>query len=223
MIRVAVVEEHQVLIDALEFVMRLEKEYEFVGGASTYSAGLSLVKATLPHVLLVDIHMPEGSGLEFVASVRAYSPTTRMIIFTGMVDKETVLRAVDLGVVGFVHKGCTLSELITTIGKASHGELVMPSTLLMSLLKRLPRSGSAAGSNLQVWENLTPRECQILSCLAAGKSSTEIAGDLNIAPLTVRTHVRNLMSKLGVHSRLEAVAFGLKHGLIDLSSDLAAG
>jgi DNA-binding NarL/FixJ family response regulator len=93
--------------------------------------------------------------------------------------------------------------------------MVVPASLLISLLKRQSRDKLAGSFDLQGWEPLTPRELEILKSLAKGKSGTAIASELHIAPLTVRTHVRNLLNKLGAHSRLEAVSFGLKYGLID--------
>jgi DNA-binding NarL/FixJ family response regulator len=91
----------------------------------------------------------------------------------------------------------------------------MPPSLLIRLLKRVPRDRTVVSHSDGIWSHLTPREIEVLMQLASGKSSEDIAEELKIAPLTVRTHVRNLLSKLGVHSRLEAVAFGVKHGLID--------
>jgi DNA-binding NarL/FixJ family response regulator len=217
MIRVAIIEEHQVLIDALEFVIRLDETFDFVGGAITYEQGLMLVQSHTPDVVLVDVGLVNGGGVNFIAQARQYSPKTQFVVFSGLVDRETILRSVELGVFGFVHKSCKLPELMATLRKAAQGELVMSSGLIVNLLKRIPRPRNYPITDIQLWENLTPRECQILSHLAAGKSSNEIAIELNIAPLTVRTHVRNLMSKLGVHSRLEAVAFGIRHGLIAIS------
>ncbi|UCE00895.1 MAG: response regulator transcription factor, partial [Chloroflexota bacterium] len=104
---------------------------------------------------------------------------------------------------------------LATIRKAADGEIVMPSSLLVGLLMRLPRDKAAAYKEEKGWERLTIREQEVLELLASGKSSSEIADELHIAPLTVRTHIRNMMSKMGVHSRLEAVAFGMKNGLIE--------
>jgi len=92
----------------------------------------------------------------------------------------------------------------------------MPSQLLVSALRRMVHNHTVVSHKETLWERLTPREREILGCLAAGKSGDEIAAELNITPLTVRTHIRNLLSKLGVHSRLEAVVLGVKHGLLDL-------
>jgi DNA-binding NarL/FixJ family response regulator len=125
------------------------------------------------------------------------------------------MRVVDSGISGFVSKNSQLSDLLSTIRKAAEGEIVIPTSLLMGLLMRMPRDKAAAFREEKGWERLTLREQEILGMLAMGESGNEIADELHIAPLTVRTHICNLMSKMGVHSRLEAVVFGLKNGIIE--------
>ena len=159
--------------------------------------------------------MPDGNGLDMIPQVNTASPDTHIIVLTSLSDEATLMRVVDSGISGFVSKDSQLSDLLETIRKAADGEIVIPTSLLMGLLMRLPRDKAAAYKDERGWERLTIREQEILELLAKGKSGNEIAEELHIAPLTVRTHIRNMMSKMGVHSRLEAVAFGLKNGIID--------
>jgi DNA-binding NarL/FixJ family response regulator len=147
--------------------------------------------------------------------VQAKTPETKIIVLSCLTDENTLIRAIDSGVTGFISKGSPLSKLMSTIRKVAQGEIVLPSSLLFGLLRRYPRDKAVVSMEEQLWERLTPREQEVLSHLAHGKSGEDIANTLHIAPLTVRTHVRNLMSKLGAHTRLEAVAFGLKNGLIE--------
>jgi len=219
MLKIAIIEDHQVLIDALKLMMQSDNEFEFAGGANTLAQGRELIHFARPDVLLLDLGLPDGNGLEILPCVMEISPSTRVIVLTGIMDEEVLLRAVDAGVTGFLMKGCSLTELLSSIRKAAEGEMVVPPRLLINLLKRNNREKSIKHQNDAIWENLTPREYQILTHLASGETNDEIATYLNIAPLTVRTHVRNLMSKLGVHSRLEAVAFGLKHGIIGKTTE----
>jgi DNA-binding NarL/FixJ family response regulator len=174
-----------------------------------------LVKRITPDVLLLDIHLPDGNGYDLVPKVIEFSPNTHIVVLTSYTDEQTIMRAIDMGVCGFLPKSASLSEFYATIRKAAEGELVMPPHLLVGLLRRVQRDRAVISREDTIYERLTPREYEILVCLAAGKSGSVIAKELNITPLTVRTHVRNLMSKLGVHSRLEAVAYGVKHGLIE--------
>jgi DNA-binding NarL/FixJ family response regulator len=186
-----------------------------VGAASSLLAGQSLLQQAGPDVLLLDVGLPDGDGLALIPAVKSVSPHTQVVILTCSTDETTLMRAIDSGASGFLSKGCSLTELMNTVRRAAAGEIVMPPSLLIGLLRRMPRDKAAVHKDDVIWEQLTSREKEILSRLARGKSGEAIASELHIAPLTVRTHVRNLMSKLGVHSRLEAVAFGMKYGLIE--------
>jgi DNA-binding NarL/FixJ family response regulator len=215
MITVAIIEDHQILVDSLGLMLRYEQDMEFLGAASSLSDGQILVENCSPDVLLLDVGLPDGNGLDMIPQVNTASPDTNIIVLTSLSDEATLMRVVDSGISGFVSKDSQLSDLLEAIRKAADGEIVMPTSLLMGLLMRLPRDKAAAYKDERGWERLTIREQEILELLAKGKSGNEIAEELHIAPLTVRTHIRNMMSKMGVHSRLEAVAFGLKNGIID--------
>jgi len=216
-ITIAIIEDHQILVDALELMLERDQEFSFVGAACTLRGGLELIQRTTPDVLLLDIHLPDGNGYELVPRVVDTSPNTHVVVLTSHTDEDTILRAVELGVSGFLPKTASLKEFLHAIRRAAEGEMIMPPSLLIGLLRRTRHEYSATAANLPTQDVLTRREFQILTCLAAGKSGNMIATELKITPLTVRTHVRNLMSKLGVHSRLEAVAFGVKHGMIQSS------
>lgn len=216
MITVAIVEDHQILVDALKLMLRSNDEFSFVGSACSMAEGLELVRRTTPDVLLLDIGLPDGNGFDIVPEVMETSPSTRIVILTSYADEDSVMRAVNLGVNAFLPKGCSLMDFFDTLRKAADGQVVMPSQILVSLIRRVAYNKTVEAHQDALWERLTPRECEILRYLAAGMSGNAIAEELKITPLTVRTHIRNLMAKLGVHSRLEAVIYGAKHGLVDL-------
>jgi DNA-binding NarL/FixJ family response regulator len=215
MITVSMIEDHQILVDSLSLMLRYESDIDFLGSASSVTKGHNLIKETTPDVLLLDVGLPDGNGLDLIPEVNQISPDTNIVVLTSLSDEATLMRVIDSGISGFVSKNSELSELMETIRKAADGDIVMPTSLLVGLLMRLPRDKAAAYQEEKGWERLTMREQEVLELLATGKTGSEIAEELHIAPLTVRTHIRNLMSKLGVHSRLEAVTFGMKNGLID--------
>ncbi|HEX9617185.1 MAG TPA: response regulator transcription factor [Anaerolineales bacterium] len=215
MISVAIIDDHQVLVDALQMLMSQEADLSFLGSAGTLEDGRRLIQQIPSDVILLDVDLPDGDGLDLVPFIKENSPTTQIVVLTSLSDERTLLRAIDSGISGFTSKNSSVSELLSTIRQASQGEIVVPTSLLLGLLMRLPRDKAAAYHSEKGWERLTPREYEILNGLARGKSGLVIAAELNIAPLTVRTHIRNLLAKLGVHSRLEAVAFSLRNGLID--------
>lgn len=215
MITVAIVEDHKIFVDALTLVLHSEKDIELAGFAATLKDSYALIRRTRPDVVLLEIDLPDGDGLSLVPKIKSWSPDTKIIILTRLADDMALMRAVDIGVCGFLSKSCSLSDLLVTIRRAQNGEVVMPSHRLAELLRRFSRERSVGYKDGFVWERLTPREQEVLNCLARGKSGDLIAQELNITPLTVRTHIRNLMSKLGAHSRLEAVSVAASNGLID--------
>jgi DNA-binding NarL/FixJ family response regulator len=215
MISVAIVEDHQILVDTFGMMMKNDPDIELVGNANSVADGREMVHRCSPNVLLLDVGLPDGNGLDLIPEVKRCCPETQIVVLTSMTDETTLMRAIEGGVSGFVSKSSSLTDLLETIRQAASGEIVMPTSLLMGLLMRMPRDKAATYREEKGWEHLTLREREILEQLARGKSGTAISEELHIAPLTVRTHIRNLMAKLGVHSRLEAVAFGLHHGIID--------
>jgi DNA-binding NarL/FixJ family response regulator len=213
-IRIAIVDDHQMLVEALTLVIEREPDLQMVGSVNTCGAALDLIQQTCPDILLLDVALPDGDGLSLVPTLQAACPSTQILVLTSLADESTLLRAVEMGVGGFVGKHRPVSEVFSAIRQAAEGEVVMPSNLLVGLLTRRQAPPRAARA-LPEFEPLTAREREILAHTAQGKSGAVIAEELNISLMTVRTHLRNLMSKLNVHSRLEAVAFALRHGLIE--------
>jgi DNA-binding NarL/FixJ family response regulator len=213
-IRVGILDDHKVLTEALSLVIDAEPDMQVTGAANTCEGFADLVAAGCPDVVLLDVSLPDGDGLSVVPDCRRACPQTSILVLTSLSNEATLLRALDLGVNGFVGKNRPLSEVIAAIRRAHEGEIVMPTSMLVGLLARAqPRQPD--GDPAPNGEALTAREMEVLACAAQGKSTSAIAGELHISTLTVRTHLRNLMSKLGVHSRLEAVVYALGHGLID--------
>ncbi len=216
-VRVLITDDHEVLADALAMIIDREPQLEFVGAAGTIAACLSKIGQTCPDVILLDVNLPDGDGLTAVPEIKRICPEVHILVFTSLADEKTLLRAIDTGVSGFVAKSRPLSEVLDAIRLAANGEIVMPSSLLMGLVARVSRARSSAGVDPDSpgAAQLTRREREVLKRMARGQSAPEIAETLNIKTHTVRTHIRNLMGKLGVHSRLEAVMLALRLGLID--------
>lgn len=211
---IMLVDDHQLLTDALTAILHSQPGLRVVGVADSCAAARERIARLQPEVLLLDVSLPDGDGLSLVPDVNRLCPDTYILVLTSFSDEKTLGRAIVTGVNGFVSKERPLSEIIAAIRQAAEGEIVMPTSLLAGLLGRLPRSAAEPGAQSQR-ELLTPREREILTLLAQGLSGAQIAAELNIAPLTVRTHIRNLLEKLGAHSRLEAVSYALRHGLIE--------
>ncbi len=215
MITIGIIHTHQILIDALRYLFSDQTGFNLVGSASTNAEGLSLVECTAPFVVLLEYGIPGGSTLDLIADIKKTSPGTNIILMATSLEDNLLIRAVNYGANGyFCMKNC-LDELLAMVRKVAMGDIAIPSELLLRMLRRIPRDKAVMGDMDTPWEKLTARELEVLAFLAQGKTGKDIAAELNIAPLTVRTHIRNLMNKVGVHSRLEAVSFGLRHGLIN--------
>ena len=213
-ISIVVVDDHQVVADALSIVMRGESDLRIVGTAGTIAACLSLTRRTCPDVLLLDVSLPDGNGLTLIPVLKRWCPQTHVLVLTSLEDEVTLLRAVDAGTAGFLAKSAPLAQVLAGIRQAAEGEIVMPPSLLLGLLGRVVLRRTAK-TTAPVDESLTQREREILRHLAQAASVVDIAAELNIAPITVRTHIRNLLGKLKAHSRLEAVVLALRDGIIE--------
>jgi DNA-binding NarL/FixJ family response regulator len=213
-ITIAIIEDHQVLVETLKHVIQQEKDMQVVGEAGSCAESFEMILQFRPSILILDVSLPDGDGLSLVPKINKLSPETNILVLTSFSDEDTLMRAMELGVSGFVSKNQHLSELMNAIRQAAQGEIAIPASLLLGLLGRRPYLRRQV-LDVQDHESLTKRESEILCYLAQGHSGSEIAGILNISPLTVRTHIRNLIEKLGVHSRLEAVTYALQNGLIN--------
>jgi two-component system nitrate/nitrite response regulator NarL len=215
MVSVAIIEDHQVFVDALSMYLQRNPEFRLIGSAGTFAEGSELIQGRSPEIVLLDVGLPDRNGMDLIPEIRRHSPKTKIIVLTSFSDESTLMRAIDSGVSGFVQKGSSLSELLTAMRDVAEGEIVMPVSILIGLSKKVTRDQASTYHSVNGWEPLTDREKEVLLLLSRGCTGKAIAAELYISPLTVRTHVRNLLSKLGVHSRLEAVSFGLRNGLIE--------
>lgn len=216
-ITVAIVDDQKVLVEALKMVVDSQPDIQVVGTAASSPACLELVQNTHPTVLLLETSLPDGDGLALLPQIKRLSPDSKVVVLTAQSDEATLLQALDRGASGFVGKNRGLVEVLAAIRAAAAGELAVPVNLLLDLLRRRPGVTSQAAGPDKPTElpKLTRREREILTCLAQGKSGAQIADELDLSPQTIRTFIRNILDKLGVHSRMEAVTFALRRGLIE--------
>lgn len=216
MVKIAIIDDHQVLIDTLRYVLSMEPDLELIGAANDLESARHLLEYVTADIVLIEVQLPDGDGFDLISTIHENSPNTRVVILTTTLDDTTIMRALDYEVHGFLTKACSLDDLLTTLRRVAKGEISIASNLLINVLKHQPWKKVIFDDINHSWECLTSREMEVLNCLALGKSGSMIANELYITPFTVRTHIRNLMSKLGVHTRLEAVSFALSRGLIQI-------
>lgn len=163
-----------------------------------------------PSLALVDIGLPDQSGLLVGRRIMEVSPGTRVVAVTALEDARLAEEVVRAGFHGYLMKDVNVSQLLSSIDAVLSGEVVLPPRLTRAAVAT---RGSEPGGHL-LGQQLTPRELEVLEMLAKGAGGREIARALGVAPNTVRTHVQSILSKLQVHSRLEAAAFAVRHGLV---------
>jgi len=172
----------------------------------------------MPDVVLMDI-MFKGSqmtGIEATRRIKEVSPSSKVVIMTAHDDDRLMVEAVEAGASGFLSKDLPAEEILNATKAAADGEVLIDPVTLTRLLAQVAREREAQRDALALLNDLTDRERQILQLLAEGRRNDDIATELYISPQTVQTHVRNILGKLRVHSKLEAVAFAVKHGTIQV-------
>ncbi len=222
-IRVLLVDDHQLLTDALAGLMRHTDDIEVVGVCGSLAAVQDAIRSsrTSVDVALMDYLLPDGTGADATRAVKRRWPSARVVMLTSVADDETMLDAVEAGIDGYLTKDRAGRDVVDAVRAAHAGEMLLPHVVAVELAHRVAggRRQTARPTDVHA---LTPREIEVLQALVEGRSSRDICADLYIAPNTLRTHVQNLLSKLRVHSKLEAVAYALKQQLVDLPGNGAA-
>ena len=216
-IRVLVVDDHAVFCDALATILGTDPEFQVVGKGGTVSEAINGVRALGPDVVLLDVHMPDGSGVDAAATIKNERPQTQVVILTSD-EEESVLRlAVQAGVTGYLSKHEPAAQVMQAVRSAARGEALIAPYMLARLLGGMQKKPAPVPET-----PLTARELAVLQELALGHDNEGVAKKLGMAPNTARTHVQNILSKLKVHSKLEAVSRGIREGWIRIPQQPAA-
>lgn len=209
---VVIVDDDPLVRRALSGMLAMHPELEIVGLASDGREAVALAESLKPDLVLVDIHMPEMSGIEAVRLIKAVT-SSKVVILTVDDDEDIILKAIESGADGFLAKDCDPATLIDGLLKVLRGLPVIYPGLSDELLFRIlrNRSTTSAASPAQL---LTQREAEVLSLLAKGMSNREIADALSISIQTVKSHVSSILEKLGARDRIQAALIALTNRLV---------
>ena len=211
-IRVVLVDDHALVRQGFRRILEDDPELTVVGEASNGTDAISLVKKTDPDVVVMDMAMPEMSGLHATMEIIKQRPGTKVLILSMYSDEQYVRNALDAGAKGYILKSAIENDLTRAVKAVAAGEQYLAPEL-SSLLIRAIQTGSFEKA-ADPYDRLTQREKQVLQLIAHGKSNKEIAVMLDLSVNTVAVHRANLMSALGVHKTAELVLFAVKKGLV---------
>jgi len=209
-------DDHRVLTDALAIVVGLDAGLELVAPpVQDPQSAIDLCAVSLPDVVLMDVDLKSAmSGIDATRAIKENSPATKVIIMTAHDDDRLLVDAVEAGASGFLSKDDAAETVLAAVKAAAEGEVLIDPATLARLLPQVAREREQQRDALALLSDLTDREREILTLLAQGMRNEDIAKQLYISPQTVQTQVRNILGKLRVHSKLEAVAFAVRHGAI---------
>ncbi len=209
MTRLAIIDDHEALREGLE-VLLAHGGLEVVGSAGDVAAGRDLVERSRPDVALVDIRLPDGSGIDLTRELLLLHPGLQVMLYTGDDDSELLYGGLDSGARGYALKAGSMDELVAAIENVAAG-----GTYVDPRLDRILLSERATSRTPQ----LSPREREVVHLMAEGRTADAIADDLIVSVETVRTHVRNVIRKLQARNRVHAIAIALERGEIALDHD----
>ncbi|MBM7571463.1 response regulator [Aquibacillus albus] len=207
MIRVVVVDDHDVVRKGVISYLMTEPELEIVGQASSGNEGANVAIETKPDVVLMDLIMENGTGIDATKKIMEHVPNCKVIILTSYYDDEQVFPALEAGAFSYMLKTSSADAIAEAIKKAYKGETVIESKVANKMMT------SFRSQMNKPHEQLTERELEVLLCIGEGLTNQEIGEKLYIGIKTVKTHVSNILSKLDVHDRTQAAVYAHKNGL----------
>jgi DNA-binding NarL/FixJ family response regulator len=213
--RVLIVEDHQVVAQGLRALIEREPDLEVVDVVGTVAEAARVPPEIEMDVVLADYRLPDGNGAEAIAALGKHRPKLRALFLTAVESPAALMTAIQVGARGYVLKSRAAQDMVSAIRRVARGEMLIDASKLAELLQ-------LKGEQTHIYDTLTAREREVLRLLARGLDNHAIAEKLGFRYATARSHVRNLLAKLEVHSKMEAVVKGAELGLIDPDTAIVA-
>jgi DNA-binding NarL/FixJ family response regulator len=213
-VRVLLVEDHAIFRELFASVFHREPGFEVVAQAGSLAEAREVLEGV--DVAVLDLRLPDGEGTDLIGELRAKNPHVVALLLTASSDLAVYARAVAAGAAGVVHKSVYVGEVMDAIRRLAAGEALLSQEEVVQLLRFAERERAQSREALASFEQLTPREWEVLRALAEGMNDKEIAERLYIGVGTARSHVARMLTKLGVHSRLQALVLAARHGFVTI-------
>lgn len=207
--RLLIVDDHAVVRIGLRALLEAEEDVTVVGEAGTVAESVAQAEVLRPDVILMDVRLPDGSGVDACRTIRVRAPAARVLMLTSFADDDLVLDAIDAGAAGYVLKRLDTDELVRAIRAVARGESYMDPAVTRMLVDRVRRSTGAGPAG--PFDALSKREIEVLARVAEGRTNAEIAADLFLSEKTVRNHVSAILDRLDFTNRTEAAAYAIRH------------
>jgi DNA-binding NarL/FixJ family response regulator len=213
-IRIVIADDHRAFAEALAATMRMEDDLQVVAIVYDGESAIEVAIDKEPDVVLMDLQMPGVDGIAATRRIKEKHPETRVVILSATEGEHERARALDAGAEGYLSKERSVKEVTSSVRAVSQGEVLVSPEESRRILSHLRKRRARDLAERERVDRLTPRETQILQGLADGLSSDRLAGKLEISRNTLRTHVQNILFKLKVHSKVEALALAIRHGKV---------
>jgi DNA-binding NarL/FixJ family response regulator len=210
------VEDHASFRQTLALVFDQQPDFEVVAQAGSLGEARRVMRGREADMGVIDLALPDGEGVELIEEMCEANPEFAALVLTASLDRAEHARAIEAGAAGVLHKSADVDEILDATRRLAAGETLISSDELAEMLRLAGQSREELREARASIEQLTRREMQVLEALAEGLTNREIAERLHMSVDTERTHMMNILSKLGVHSRLQALLFAARYGLIEL-------
>jgi DNA-binding NarL/FixJ family response regulator len=215
-IRVLVVDDQELFRRALTMLLAIEPGIEVIGEAGDGVEGTTLATTAAPDVILLDIRMPKRSGIEACLAIKDAVPSAKIIMLTVSDEEADLYEAVKSGAAGYLLKDSSIEEVAQAVRVVADGQSLISPSMAVKLIDEFKQMSRPEREHVPGGLRLTKRELEVLRLVATGMNNREIARQLFISESTVKNHMRNIMEKLQLHSRMEAVMYAVRKNLLDL-------